>query len=121
VILVTLVLKHFPLVVISAFGSTLKGGDRFVRTLSAAERFRCLGFPSSGIPNSLSSFDEQFPYLQASGNTFAVPVFVNLLSGYARSLVSGEIPESSPIAFSYLDQASALQVLGQPASNASRQ
>jgi hypothetical protein len=89
--------------------------------LSAKERFACLGFDVLDVPDSSASFDDQFSYLQAAGNTFTVPIFKGLLSGYCSSITNQGIPECSPIGFSYLSQEEALSALGHPSGKASRQ
>ena len=98
-----------------------EGGMKSVRPLSARERFCCLGFDGTSIPDSTTSFEDQFEFLQAAGNTFSVPIFRQLLSGYCSDISSGGIPECSPILFSYKDQTEALGILGHPSGKASRQ
>ena len=98
----------------------LRGAINFVRPLSAAERFRSLGFPADGVPGHESSIQTQLPFLMASGNTFSVPIFVGLLRPLHHMLQSGSVPPHSRIEFFYDDRASALRALGSSGSSNSR-
>jgi hypothetical protein len=79
----------------------IKGGDRFLRPLSGAERNRCLGFPSgaSSLPEDETSEKGRYwKELEMSGNAFAVPVISHILEPVAAFLlrVDHPIPEVLP-------------------------
>ena len=88
------------------------GGSSSLRPLSAAERLRCLGFRSLSAPESSSSFEEQVPHLRASGNTFAVPVFMGLLRPLVNFITGqSELPYRR-VDLNLPDKPSALRALG---------
>ena len=70
-----------------------KGGDRFLRPLSGAERDRCLGFPSgaSCLPDDGK---EGFSWesLETTGNAFAVPIIAHILELVAAFLLRADAP-----------------------------
>ena len=90
----------------------LKGGEKLIRPLSASERFSCLGFPTEGIPDHQCSLFQQFPFLQASGNTFAVPIFVGLLRNVVTDIHQGSPIKCEALSFPLSNRAEALKALG---------
>jgi hypothetical protein len=97
-----------------------EGGSKSIRPLSSAERLACLGFQTLAAPDHSSSFDEQVPFLKASGNTFSVPIFVGLLAPLS-DFINGKSP--SPVehlSLDILDRESALASLGSLTLNRNR-
>ena len=97
-----------------------EGGSKSIRPLSSAERLACLGFKTLVAPDHSSSFDEQVPFLKASGNTFSVPIFVGLLAPLS-DFINGKSP--SPVerlSLDILDRESALASLGSMTLNRNR-
>ena len=96
----------------------LKGGSEWLRPLNGRERDLALGFPSfaSALPGEETESSITWGRLEASGNSFAVPVIAALVKPLATAILSGIAPPLLPGFPSTPTASAALAALGASSS-----
>ena len=90
----------------------LEGGFSKIRPLSASERLKCLGFRSVQAPEHGLDFSSALPWLSVTGNTFAVPVFKDLLSRLIHDIQRSRTLSIDRLELNLPDRRSSLLALG---------
>jgi hypothetical protein len=90
----------------------LRDGFSKIRPLSASERLRCLGFRSIQAPDHGMDLSAALPWLSVTGNTFAVPVFMDLLALLVSDIQHSRTPSITRLELNLMDRRSALLALG---------
>ena len=90
----------------------LQNGSQYIRPLSASERLLCLGFRSVQAPDHSHDMLSSLQHLSVTGNTFAVPVFRDLLSKLVADVGSAVPVHIDRLCLNLFDRRSSLLALG---------